>query len=1081
MDEAFKAKNEVLQQAASQKLIPWCSIFLVAMIVLAHTIVLMGNMSTASAFGSIGDSTDGWSGVGLHLAESLEGELEAVLKEVTTELTDAINKIMQVTNMLDMVVGFQSKSIDAVVTSNATKALVLLQAHGIMDTSQWTNGVSSMIAKSMTTSLEQLTGAITEAIKKLLDKLKPALVQVGKFILKFGPKVQDIIETFSVTLDRVQKIFDQVMAQLASGGAEQDKMEHETFHLFDTTDTGTIEVVDLQNVAKIYNIPALQGNKSDHLVKKYDDDNSGHLDKDEFMLMVHDKSVPNLMSVVLRSFAKSLAQVAGQVGGSRFRGEIADDVADYLELMTAKNHTKVDWISDALGNSSLPLDFTADVLIAIALKVDDPNTHKSIPTGSYVVSQLMKLHPKQAAKAIDKVSDAKFFTSQGYSPDDHAEVVKRITKWSTQKHSSSSLAQVYDMDEASDKVTVGADGSIDGDFGATMLLERKLVETMEELAYKVTDENMQSHLDEIEDERRSHSDAILGSDTAQYLLLQLTGGRRAGGKQTKPNDPAAAATKSQIPAAAETLKFAKYLAFNASNTAHRFQHMAFNYQKTSSNAIDSFATQIQAMVKKIQGFIKTMMQYSTPDGIDALETTLLNYAEQQIKDMLVATEKGVDRLIAKDTASSKGGSLSDMAMGKKIEHALASPLGQGLAPSVAQELEKSLNDQTSDLSSGQLSKEIVKLLETMANTSLSTVSKSLDDTVGDGKISFLHIDPDGDSFKSLHAAGLGTVDKTLMADLDKDVQKALRHAQHPGAELVQMSSDDDNQVSALMDDAVQILHSLEHILPQATKALIFAKKEVSMLSKTLNNIFKVFKKEGPDTFNGIDGMYGNVWMLYYFLMLTLPLSMLWYAFWAGGFCGGPGSKIPQEGEDKERTSAYQKCCGCLEDCCRVLCCCHEWIEYGGAEMCFWSVIILLQVVVLVLFLLAIVITLIAAIQFFLASGCSQIYLLGDMSICGGVLQALRDFLETFIPGVSSDDFPQHCVDTQLLTCDLIGSKMTSAATYTVVGSFLAAAMTFQMIIESGQLHSRALARMKFEQIWDKRHEGAAPSPSKAKQ
>merc|ERR1719261_836640 len=123
-----------------------------------------------------------------------------------------------------------------------------------------------MMAKSMTTSLTSLTGEIDKAIKALLDTLKPALVQVGKFIIKFGEKVQSIIESFSVTLDRVQKVFDQVMASMSSGGSNLPEMEQQTFHLFDTTNTGTIQVIDLQNVAKMYNIPALQGDKSRDLV-----------------------------------------------------------------------------------------------------------------------------------------------------------------------------------------------------------------------------------------------------------------------------------------------------------------------------------------------------------------------------------------------------------------------------------------------------------------------------------------------------------------------------------------------------------------------------------------------------------------------------------------------------------------------------------------------------------------------------------------------------------------------------------------------------------------------------------------------
>merc|ERR1719253_1388923 len=195
----------------------------------------------------------------------------------------------------------------------------------------------------------------------------------------------------------------------------------------------------------------------------------------------------------------------------------------------------------------------------------------------------------------------------------------------------------------------------------------------------MADENMRSHLDDVEQERRLHYDGILGSDTAQLLLLHLTGGQSASRKQQNANDPAARATKTQIPAAPETLKFAKYLCWNATNTADRFQKMSFDYQKTSSNAIDSFATQIQGMVKKVQGFIKMMMQYSTPDGINSLENTLLAYADKAVADMLIATKRSMaKKLTSKDVTLTQLS--ADLDHSKRISTALEGPLGNGLAP-----------------------------------------------------------------------------------------------------------------------------------------------------------------------------------------------------------------------------------------------------------------------------------------------------------------------------------------------------------------------------------------------------------------
>merc|ERR1719326_2010730 len=156
---------------------------------------------------------------------------------------------------------------------------------------------------------------------------------------------------------------------------------------------------------------------------------------------------------------------------------------------------------------------------------------------------------------------------------------------------------------------------------------------------------MRSHLRAIEEEHRRLNAHMFGSETARFLLMHMMGGVKASNGKAHPNDPALAATKTQIPALPATLQFAKWLSWNATHTAKLFNEWSFKYQKTSSNAIDSFATQVQAMVKKIQGFIKMMMKYSTPDGIDQLENTLIDYAEAQMEAMLLVTKKRVRGLV----------------------------------------------------------------------------------------------------------------------------------------------------------------------------------------------------------------------------------------------------------------------------------------------------------------------------------------------------------------------------------------------------------------------------------------------------
>jgi hypothetical protein len=1049
MDESFRASDKVLKKAAADKQVPWCSIFLCVAIVASHTMVWMGNMETAAAFQDIGVSTAGWSGVGIELAESLEKELEDVLKTVADMLTHAIMEINQVTELIDFITGYQAKSIDTVLSSNATKALLLLEAHGIMDAAH-TDGLHGLITKTMTSSVEKMSGSIRDAMKGLLDKLKPALIQVGKFILKFGAKVQDIIESFSVTLDRVQKVFDQVMASLAGKGPNEALMMHQTFGMFDAMNTGAVTVDGLIDVGHLYDIPALQGSKSEMLIKKYDRDHSGDLDHHEFLMFVHGGDIPNVLSVVLRSFAKSLAKVAGQVGGAKFRAEIAAQTCDYLELMTAKNHTKVDWISDHLGNGSLPLPFVSGVLITLALKVDDPNTHKTVPTGAYVVNQMMKLHPKGFATAFDNACNETFYISQGYSPENFPEVVKLLTHWTTLKNPYSEVP--------APKAGLIQD-SVDGG-ASSMKVERKLVEGLDELAYQVAEENMKKYLTHVKEEQVQRDEELFASETAQFILHHMFAGQRAS-KAKSASDPALAATRSQILALPATLQFAKWLSWNASHTAKLFNAWSFKYQKTSSNAIDSFATQVQSMVKKIQGFIKMMMKYSTPEGIDQLEETLIDYAEAQMKAMLIVTKKRVKQVLK----TNRPLPVSYVDFPDKIQKVLNTDLGQ-LAPSLAKELSSAIEEEASHESASRLGKEITSLLGSLAETSLSSVGDSLDRHV---KASFLHVEVN-QKIKALHSAGVGSVDSALMAELEKDVQTSLEAARAPRkAEVTEAEEDEEDGIvdtlAELVEDAIALLNALDHALPQASKALIFAKKEVSMLGKTLDNIFKVFETKGPELFDAIDYYYAKIWSLYFYLMVTLPASLLFYAFWSGGFFGGPGTRVDQP--RVRRPNAVAKICGCIEDCCRCICAPHEWQGYGGAECCFWSVILFLQFLVLLLFIMAILISIIAAIQFFLAAGCAQIYLLGDGSICGTVLSNLRLFLDTIFPGL--EDFPQHCVDKNLLTCVLIGAKMKTAAEYTVLGSFAAATFTFQMIVESGELHTRALTRIRFEHEWNERH------------
>lgn len=1105
--------DELMQDVAEHKLravvgprdIPFCTIFLVFMIFACHCAVLWGNMQTAAGMGTIGTSTKGWSGVGLQLSKSFGKDLDLTMKSLTTMLTEAINHTVHAQGLLHTVVGLMGHATHTAIHHNASAAMLLLQAHGFADNkSAPLGGLPGMVVKSVDMVLDMLMKKLVSLLHTLMKALKPALEQVGKFIIKFGLKVQQIIESFSVTLDMVQKIFDQVMASMSNKGDNEARLLFNTFHIMDIKNTGQITAQDLHDVSKLYTVPALQGSKADELVKKYDKDNSGGLEMDEYKKFVQDKSLPDVMSVVIRSFAKKLSQVAGQVGGSKFRGEISQDVVDYFELMVLKNQTKVAWVSDALTNASLPMAFTADVMVNMALMVDNPNSDAKvvgIPMGSVVIPEMLRLHPKYTAKCIDLLSNTTFWTTEGFDPADHAVVIQRVTEWATKatqatQANKTAFVDAPDHEEAS--MLLKKQGLDDQ---STMLMKRRLLDIIPISARKIAEKNMREHQDAFEEKYLAHHDSLYSNELSQHLLLNLLGGETRTAADAHSN-PATRMVKTGIPAAPETLQFAKWLSWNASDTADRFQHQAFAFQKTSSNAVDSFATQIQGMVKKIQSFIKMMRTYSTPEGIKLLEKKVEDFAVNATEDVIKIVKKSVGHLIKANAPALAAGlhkavASAGMALGKAIAGAITSPLGQALAPIIADILRKLVPSKSAsgklgsaiskiltgdlgDITGEMLGKEIAHLLDGLIKSAISGVTKMLNPKAGGSSLLEM---PTENVFQSVNLTAAGSGDSALLEALENDLGQALRQAQDvvqselyrieedrsrginiPGPLEVSLAEanlgydlESDEELSGVWTQLTNMVNSLTHVVPQANKAMLFARKEVNRLAKGLDSIFTGFGHSGPPIFSTIESLFQVAWSLYFCVVMVLPLTLLYYAFWAGGFVGGAGTikdqaQLKAEEEEENETPVWKKLLCC---CCTFCSCIGHGHDY---TMCFWSVCILFQIVALVMFLLSFVLCILAAVKMFLAAGCAQIYILGDPSICGTTLQNLRSFLDSFIPGVEPSEMPGFCQDKNLLTCHTIGPELMASGITCAAGSFVASILTFQLLIEAATLHQRAVQR-----------------------
>jgi len=1034
--------------------IPWCTILLVVLATTCHVIVLIGNQKTATALEEIGGSTTGWSGVGLELSDSLHNELDVLMANLTAGLTACINATLVTQGLLDAVVAQIGSATESLLQSNAMEAVVLLQEHVGSDLSGANDaeravalhGLQSIKTKAVDDMADKATEQVIDALNELMDELTPALEQVGDFITKFGDKIQAVIEGFSVTLDRVQKLFDQIMARLASGASEasEEQLEYETFTLYDVDNSGNIKVEDLKSVAQLYGVTALKGTKPEDLLPKYDTDGDGMLDRDEYHRFVLDPSIPNVMSYVLRTYSKRLAEIAGNVAAAKYRDEVAFSVTNYLLLVCAKNRTKVGWVSEALTNGSLPLEFTADVMVQLALSVDDPNVLTTIDTGALVISTMLELNEANTKSAYSLLSNETFWITEGFDPDDQGICLKRVTEWMKQDDKAK-LLEISETQQLQEKK-----------MKAALALRRR--------------------------KRDRVYDQLFESKTAKALQLHLLSGTAA----ATTNGAAERVINSGVPAKPETLEFAQFLSWNASNTASRFQALCFDNSQTSSNAVDSFGTQIASMVNKIKGFINLLEPYSTPAGIALLKDKVSDFAENAAKDLKMAVKEDHKSFFdefkdfAYDVAKTAVNKVEDTLEGNsdlQIKTKLDLPAGRMLPdlPALKTDsrtgarLQELLGKNISQMSSRELEALLADHTSLAMTDALSKASHHVNGLLGQLPASRRPLPQlliPTLSKKTVVLTSDGEIND-LVSVAPHSVRNSLRDATE--IKLVETAADlalSEDFAAGVWDEMAALLTSLSNLLPQATNTLKLARREVSMLSSNLDSIFVVFQAKGSPIFDNVAELWSLVWTLYFCFIIPMSLILLLYAFWAGGYLGGAGNKEPEEAPTLEPPPEEKTCWWRMKTCCASCCTCftHTCHNFHDYELCFWSCIILMQVICLVMFTVTILLCILAGVKVFLANGCAQIYVLGDDTICGQTLANLKEFLNTFLGELPFDVMPSICTKQGLLTCQLISSKMKASGVMTTIGSFFAVFFSSQFLIESSILHTRAVWRRKIAKM-----------------
>jgi len=984
-----------------EKEVPWCTVILCTLCMICHLLVLDGNMATASSIADVGHSSQGWSNLGLDMAATFAEEIDDVMANMTESLNDGIVQIVALEEALDFVIATMGDATESSLlqqTASLLQVQVAKPAKGETEDAyhndapkisadEMAEKAAAMIdnatlplpdnMKSIVSAVVAAMGSfdgfaghpldairivldifltammsnVDDALDSFLDILEPALLKVGEWYIKFGAKVQAGIQGFSTTIDTVEKLLDQIMAQSGAGGENAEDMEYNTYNLFAVSDKDKgISVQDLQDVAQIYDISCMQGSKAEEVHGKYDANQDAVLDASEYSLFTQDPSVPGIMAIVLRSYAKRLSQVSGAVGGAKLRDEVANAVVTYLQLVAAKNMTKVEWIADRLTNESLPMAFTADVLRNLALAGDDPEVLTTSDVGATVVGVMAAINSDTTIEAANLMSDTDFWASEGFDPADQPTCVERVSKWTAasliQTGSWTGLRKLHsDMGVASNTTEVEVSLLQAGERSNT----KRLIEMVGASARALTERNRHQYFQRYSEKAQMRHESIMSTGTSRYLFNTLLGGQLA----LKADPMTESAVNSGVPAVPATLEFAKFLAWNATDSAAQWQSMCFNYSGMSSTPADAFATQIEGMVKKTQGFMSMLDEYAGPEGMDRLRNKSHGFVEN-----------------AKD--------------------------------------------------------QLINVLIGQLNGSMAGCWKYCEPHPAEWDVK----------------CGFVTCSECKMCS------SGLSFAE----ELVELSGD---AVQPIPDtgawlEMVNMLEQVQAILPPCIDNLKVARKEVSVVSKTLDSIFTTFKKQGLPVFKEIAAYYSYIWIAYFILLSFFTLGIMYYGFWASGYFGGPKAYVDEDYVPPE-TCADR--CKCLCNACYTWCC-----KCCSGECVFWSCLLFGQLFVLIMFIVALVLTLVSGIQMFIVSGCGAIYVLGDEKVCTETMKMLQGWITTFQGGAPELEISQVCVQHSLMTCAVITNKLKTAAIYTIVGAMAASVLSFQLLIESAILHERARMR-----------------------
>lgn len=1046
-----------------EKEIPFCTVCLVFCALTAHTLVLTGNIMVSNAFHEIGDAAYGWAGVGHGVGNSLKTELRDKLGNISSNIDDTITTLESLESSLNNISGFVGPIIDKLEDKMSStlgagvdfsivpedQKAALIEQHDMIPDLVITTAVSAVFL------------LIDDAAKNLVDKMKPAFLLVGNLMDIFSIPMLNSMETFGVTMDFAQKMFDQIggstgkLSGKATVPGSGEAMEHETFTLFDVSNTGAITTQDLKDVARLYSIDALKGQKADTMLRTYDADFSKTLDREEFHRFVQDSTIPKSMAIVLSAYAQKLSEFIGAASQSKVRSQVADALVDYLQLVSAKNMTKVGWVSEALTNKSVSDEFSIDVLWALGKATEDPDAFTSADVGRIIVGEMAKLNLKATAGFVYALGNVSDWEATGKPFKDAEHVCEVVTGWLVDNLKTDESVDPTEVQQVMDgihavqaKIDAAKSGTGSVSFlellSAKLRMERRGALVEVQASGRVSLEAIdslpailrQARGRAVRELRLQQAQAYARSWSSRHGRLIFQRLLRAAPKQADPD--IVAMQSNQVPAAPETLEFIQFLVNNASDVVDRFSNLTFNYTGVSSVGTDTGAGKWQGMMKQITSFITILKPWAGPPGVKKIKDTIL--------DLLSEGQSELTSFLTDHFGSNASSAFAQTKRAMLLQRMRRVADRSRVRPETVRQFLDGEISRIPRYPEAWVDPEAVLRAE-LGDTSAGAleVLAELRSAHGRASPSGVHRDVARDD-----ATGLSVARRATPGGTESPPESAVRRLQN----------------TTVFADAKMLVTTLQHCLPTAIGILEKVKKVNGQLSETLTTLFSTLEKKMPELLQMIAKFYRLGWIAYWALMVLLVLLSLFHGLWASGFFGGPKAAhwparpVDEDGHFRKRTfkERMRVCGACCKACCNT---CEDSV------ITTWAIIFVMEVIVLVVFVICLVLMIIVGVGAFVSMACGGLHTINDPEVCGNALEKVNMFLASFavhnVSATSTENWLNVCQSASLTACSLVKGNMQNSMMLLIIGGLLAVGFHFHLIIDFAMMHERARYGRKFAQ------------------